>query len=141
MKNKFSIAMSLAVVLAMLLTSFALADNLNNDATTSSGLTTITAGGSTTITYQLVSNNAPSGDFSGCDATTSKPVNVTITKPAAVSGPSSFSFTGCGNPNKVQITFSSNTAGSYNITHSISGGVSGSLFNNNADFTLTVNSV
>jgi hypothetical protein len=132
--------MSLAVVLAMLLTSFALADNVNNDAT-SAGLSTITAGGSTTITYQLVSNNAPNGDVNGCDATLSNPVMVTITKPAAVSGPSSFQFTGCGNSNKVQISFSSNTSGSYSIGHAISGGVSGSLFNNNADFTLTVNPV
>ena len=140
MKNKFSMAMSLAVILAMLVTSLALADNLNNDAT-SSGLNTITAGGSTTITYQLVGNNAPSGDPSGCDATSAKPVTVTITKPAAVSGPSSLQFTGCGNPNRVQITFSSNTPGTYSITHAISGGVSGSVFNNNADFSLIVNAV
>ena len=140
MKNKFSIAMSLAVIVAMLVTSLALADNLNNDAV-SAGLNTITAGSSTTITYQLVGNNAPSGDVSGCDATSANPVTVTITKPAAVSGPSSFQFTGCGNPNKVQITFSSNTPGTYSITHAISGGVSGSLFNNNADFSLTVSAV
>src|ERR1051325_4422704 len=34
MKNKFSIAMSLAVILAMLLTSLALADQINPDADT-----------------------------------------------------------------------------------------------------------
>jgi hypothetical protein len=138
MKNKFKFAMTLAVILAMLLTSLALADVMNNDAT-SAGLNTITAGDSTTITYQLVGNSAPSGDPSGCDATTTNPVTVAITKPAAVSGPASLNFTGCGNPNKVQITFSSSTPGSYSISHAISGGVSGSQFNNNADFTLTVN--
>lgn len=140
MKNKFFNAISLAVILSLLITSLALADVFNNDAV-SSGLNTITAGSSTTITYQLVANSAPSGDPSGCDATSTNPVTVTITKPAAVSGPSSFSFTGCGNPNKVQVTFSSNTAGTYNISHAVSGGVSGSKFNNNADFVLTVNAV
>jgi hypothetical protein len=138
MKQKFSMAISLAVILSMLLTSLVLADNLVDNAT-SAGLNTITAGDSTTITYQLIANNAPSGDPAGCDATLANQVTVVITKPAAVSGPSSFSFTGCGNPNKVLITFSSSTAGSYNISHTISGGVSGSQFNNNADFTLTVN--
>jgi hypothetical protein len=115
MKQKFSMAISLAVILSMLLTSLVLADNLVDNAT-SAGLNTITAGDSTTITYQLIANNAPSGDPAGCDATLANQVTVVITKPAAVSGPSSFSFTGCGNPNKVLITFSSSTAGSYNIS-------------------------
>ncbi|MGE5462149.1 MAG: HYR domain-containing protein [Syntrophothermus sp.] len=140
MKQKFSTALSLAVILAMLLTSLVLADNLVDNAT-SAGLDTITAGGSTTITYQLVANGTPGTDPAGCDATSSKPVTVTINKPGAVSGPTSFSFTGCGQPNKVSVTFTSNTPGSYSITHTISGGVSGSQFNNNADFTLTVNAV
>ena len=117
----------------------ALADNLTSDAATTAGITTITTGGSTTITYQLVANNAPSGDPAGCDATSGSPVTVTINAPGAVTAPASLSFTGCGNANKKTATFSSNTAGSYNITHNLSGGVSGSMFRNNADFTLTVN--
>jgi hypothetical protein len=114
-------------------------DNLTSDAATTAGITTITAGDSTTITYRLVSNSAPSGDANGCDATPANPVNVTISKPAAVSGTSSIQFTGCGNGNTKTATFSSSTSGTYSITHSISGGVSGSLFNNQANFTLTVN--
>lgn len=129
-----------AVLFAVLFTAIASGDNLNSDAATTAGITTITAGDSTTITYSLVANNAPSGDVAGCDATVGSPVTVTISKPAAVSGTSSLSFTGCGNANRKMATFSSSTAGSYSITHAISGGVTGSLFNNNANFTLTVNS-
>ena len=118
------------------------ADNVQNDAATTAGITTITAGGSTTITYRLIGNNAPSGDAAGCNATPSAPVTVTINRPAGVTGsPASLSFIGCGNPSALQATFSSNAAGSYSITHATSGGVTGSLFNNQADFTLTVNAV
>ena len=137
----WSVLLALTTVLTLVLGTLpAGADNLNNDATTA-GITTITAGDSTTITYQLVGNNSPSGDPSGCDATPGSPVKVTINAPAAVSAPASLSFTGCGPTNRKTATFSSSTAGSYSITHSISGGVSGSQFNNNADFTLTVNPV
>jgi hypothetical protein len=93
------------------------ADNLQSDATTTAGITTITAGGSTTITYRLIANSAPGGDADGCDATAASPVTVTINAPAAVSAPASLSFAGCGNANKKTATFSSSTAGSYNVTH------------------------
>jgi hypothetical protein len=129
-----------AIAVAMLaVVGASYADNLQNDTTTTAGITTITAGDSTTITYRLVANSSPSGDVGGCDATTSKPVTVTITKPAAVTGPSSLTFTGCGTANSESAAFSAASAGTYSITHSLSGGVSGSLFNNQADFTLTVN--
>jgi hypothetical protein len=132
----------LGVVLAtVLFAAVAHGDNLQNDAATTAGITTITAGDSTTITYTLVGNNAPNGDVGGCDADATHPVTVTITKPAAVSAPASISFTGCGNANKKTASFSSSTAGSYSITHSISGGVTGSLFTNQANFTLTVNAL
>lgn len=128
-----------AVICAVMFAALASGDNLTSDAATTAGITTITEGGSTTITYQLVANSAPSGDPSGCDATPTNPVTVSITKPAAVTGPSSLEFAGCGNANRKTAIFSSSTAGSYSITHAISGGISGSKFNNNADFTLTVN--
>jgi HYR domain len=118
----------------------AFADNLTSDAATTAGITTVTAGDSTTITYQLIANNSPSGDPSGCDASTTSPVTVTVNVPPGASAtPSSFQFTGCGSTNKQTVSFTSSTAGTYNITHSISGGISGSEFRDNADFTLTVN--
>jgi hypothetical protein len=127
-----------AVLFAVLFAAIASGDNLQNDAATTAGITTILAGDSTTITYRLIGNSAPSGDVAGCDASVANPVTVTITKPAAVTGPSTLSFTACGSPGQKPATFSSSTAGSYNITHSISGGVTGSLFQNMANFTLTV---
>jgi hypothetical protein len=135
------VLLALTMVLGLVLATVpASADNLQNDAATTAGITTITTGDSTTITYKLIGNAAPGGDPTGCDATGSKPVTVAINRPAGVSGtPVSLSFTGCGDANTKTATFSSLTAGSYNITHSISGGVSGSLFNNQANFTLTVN--
>jgi HYR domain len=138
----WSVLLALTTVFTLVLGTLpAGADNLQNDAATTAGITTITAGGSTTITYKLIGNAAPGGDPIGCDATSSKPVTVTISKPAAVSAPPSLSFTGCGDANTKTATFSSSTAGSYSITHTISGGVSGSQFNNQANFTLTVNPV
>jgi HYR domain len=122
----------------------ALADNLDNDAGTTSGVTTITAGASTTITYTLKANSGQ-GDPNGCNATVANPVTVTINRPSGVTGPSSLSFTGCGTgsggnaSNDRTASFSAASPGSYSITHSISGGVSGSEFDNKADFTLTVN--
>ena len=131
-------ATAIGVVLGM--AGGAFADNLQSDAGTTTGVTTITAGDSTTITYRLVGNNAPQGDASGCNASASNPVTVTITRPSGVTGsPASLSFTGCGNANTKTATFSAASAGSYLITHSLGGGVSGSRFNNDADFTLTVN--
>lgn len=77
--------------------------------------------------------------MSGCNADATHPVTISITKSANVSGPSSLSFTACGNPGAKTATFSSSTEGSYPITHAISGGVSGSVFNNQTNFILTVN--
>ncbi len=127
-----------AILATVLFATVAYADNVQNDAGTTTGVTTITEGGSTVITYRIVANSA-TGDVAGCNADATHPVTVSITKSASVSGPSSLSFTACGNPGAKTATFSSSTAGSYPITHAISGGVSGSLFNNQANFTLTVN--
>jgi hypothetical protein len=138
-RSAFMVAAGASVLLAI--AGGAFADNLQNDAATTAGITTISAGGSTTITYRLIGNSAPNGDPNGCDATPATPVTVTITAPAGVTAPASVTFTACGNPGAQPATFTSNTAGSYPITHAISGGVAGSLFNNQANFTLTVNAV
>jgi predicted metallo-beta-lactamase superfamily hydrolase len=135
-----------AVGIVFAIAGGAFADNLQSDAATSSGVSTISAGGSTTVTYTLIGNSAPNspspGDPTGCDATVASPVTVTINRPSGVTGsPASVSFTACGPANTKTATFSSNTAGSYSITHSISGGIANSLFANQANFTLTVNAV
>jgi hypothetical protein len=136
-RGRFSLLLG-AILATVLFAAVAYADNVQNDAGTTTGVTTITEGGSTVITYRIVANNA-NGDVSGCNADATHPVTISITKSANVSGPSSLSFTACGNPGAKTATFSSSTAGSYPITHAISGGVSGSVFNNQANFILTVN--
>ena len=136
-RTSLSVLVGLLVALVAVV-AVAYADILKNDAGTTTGVTTITAGDSTTITYTLVAN-ASGGDVNGCNATALKPVTVTITKPGSVSGASSLQFTGCGNDNQRTATFSATAAGEYPITHSFSGGVAGSVFTNQANFTLTVN--
>src|SRR5687768_1670380 len=72
----------------------ALADNVQNDVG-GSGITTITAGGSTVVNYRITAN---SGDGqAGCNAADSSPATVTISKPAAVTAStSSLTFNSCG---------------------------------------------
>lgn len=145
MKLKFANALSLALIMAMLLTSVGLADNLKDNAT-SAGLNVITAGGSTTIKYWIQSQGA-------CEAADLSPSTVTIIVPAGVSvdtdlstsgNQNTLTFTACntsseGNPNNTQnAVFSSLTSGSYSITHSVSD-PSGAANPNPANFILTVN--
>jgi hypothetical protein len=136
MKNKFSIAMSLAVMMAMLVTSLALADTFTNDVV-AGGNDTITAGGSTVITYKI---NSTGGDGEpGCNVTDGTPATVTITVPAGVSASTTtLTFTQCGNPGQKSVTYSSSTAGNYSITTGIADAGLGTYINN-ADFTLHVN--
>jgi PKD repeat protein len=137
MKNKFSTALSFALIMAMLLTSLALADNLKNDVVVG-GNDTITAGGSTTINYWI----QPTGG--SCDAADGSSATVTINVPSGVTvSPSSLIFSTCntsseGNPNNTQsVTFSSSTPGDYSITASVSDS-SGSYNTSPANFMLHV---
>lgn len=113
MKNKFSIAMSLAVILAMLLTSLALADGITADADAlvlstphPNGVTT-TQNSGTTVSYDfsaVISNTGGSGNdvFPGS-------VGVTITKAGAwlsggTSGPWTFTDYNVPQAGTIQIT-------------------------------------
>src|SRR5215217_7919990 len=151
MKNKFSIAMSLAVVLAMLLTSFALAENVKTDVV-ASGNGTITAGGSTTINYWIQDTGSD-----GCQASDGSPVTLTISAPGSVTvdtdaatlgNQNTLTFAACntsneGSPNNTKaVVFSSSTAGSYSIgISSVIDIADGAAEYNTspASFTLTVN--
>jgi Thrombospondin type 3 repeat/PKD domain len=137
-RGKATIVSSIVVLALITAGSFALADNLQNDVT-AGGNDTITVGGSTTITYRLIGNSAPSGDISGCNATIADPATVTISAPAAVTkSVSSFQFTACNNPGAQSVTYGSSTPGDYFVNVTISGGRPGSLYNDQADFTLHV---
>jgi hypothetical protein len=135
MKNKFFNALSLALIAAMLVTSLALADNVQNDVV-AGGNDTITAGDSTTVNYRIAAN---SGDGqSGCNAADSSPATVTINAPAGVTAtPSSLSFTSCGTDKSV--SFTSSTPGDYEITVSVSDSGAGTYNTTPAKFTLYVN--
>jgi hypothetical protein len=135
MKNKFSIAMTVGVILAILLSSLALADNIQNDVI-AGGNDTITVGGSATVNYRITANN---GDGqTGCNAGDATPATVTINSPANVTAsPGSLSFTSCGTDKPV--TFTASVAGSYEITVSVSDGGTGTYNTNPAKFTLHVN--
>jgi hypothetical protein len=147
MKNKFSIAMTLAVIMAMLVNSLALADPISNNIDTTVDPTlevrTITAGGSTNVGfYDVASNTDPAADANGCNSTGVTPSTVTLNVPAGVTAtPASFNLIGCGTANAVSVSFTSSTPGSYLIgIASVTGGKPGSLWNTSpAPFTLTVN--
>jgi hypothetical protein len=147
MKHKLFVSLSLALIAAMLVTSLAAADPIINniDTTVDSTLEsrTITPGGSTMVGFFIVaSNNDPSPDASGCNATGSNPAIVTLDVPSEVTAtPSSFQIVGCDNV--VNTTFSSDTVGSYEISiASVTGGKSGSQWNMEpASFTLNVASL
>jgi hypothetical protein len=135
MKNKFQFAMTLAVILAMVFTSLALADNVQNDVT-AGGNDTITSGGSTTVNYRIGANN---GDGeTGCNAKSASPAVVTIIAPAGVTAmPGSLTFTSCGTDQPV--VFTSSTVGDHAITVSVSDSGAGTYNTNPAKFTLHVN--
>ena len=147
MKNKFSIAMSLAVILAMLLTSVVLADQVVNniDITIDSTpeVRTITVGGSTTVGFFIQpSNTIPSGDASGCNATGSTPAIVNLNIPANVTASAtSLTFSGCGVVQNVTFSSSAANISGYTISvSSVTGGKSGSGWDTStADFKLVVN--
>ena len=90
----------------------ALADNVKNDVLVG-GNDTITAGGSTTVNYQIQATGG------SCDAADGSAANVSIQAPSGVTAtPTSLSFTSCG-VNK-PVTFSSSSVGSHEITVSVS---------------------
>jgi hypothetical protein len=117
-------------------TGSAYADTLTNNVV-AGGNDTIHAGGSTTITYSVSPTDA-SDPVNGCNATGSNPATMTISAPAKVTAsPSTQTLTGCSNP--ATVTFSSNTAGNYSITVSITGGKPNSTYSTSgATFTLQV---
>lgn len=134
MKGKFSSALSLALIVSMLFTSIAFADNVQNDVTVG-GNDTFTLGGSTTVNYRINANNGD-GEI-GCNATVASPAVVTINIPSGVTAtPDSLTFTGCGINQSV--VFTSSATGNFDITVSVSDSGTGTYNTNPAKFTLHV---
>jgi len=134
MKQKLFASLSLALIMAMLVTSLALADNVTNDITVG-GNDTFTLGGSTTVSYKIV---ATGGDGqSGCNASDGSAATVTINTPVGVTAtPGSLTFTTCGDFKPV--VFTAAAEGNYSITVSVSDSGTGTYHTTPATFTLHV---
>ena len=127
-KRNLALGLSLAVIFSLIVTTLALADPIVNniDTTIDPALETrtIATGGSTVVGFFIVgSNTDPSPDAPGCNATGATPASVTLNVPADVTASlNPFSVVGCYDPlastgTVVNITFSSNTPGTYSIRH------------------------
>jgi HYR domain len=137
LRGKFTL---LFIMLGMMFAfpAIALADNVLDDVVIG-GNDTITAGGSTTINYHIVSNGSD-----GCNVDSSNAGTITINTPAGVSSnKSSLSFTQCGSAASQSVTYTSNvvSATGHLITVSASGGkAANNGWNvNPAEFRLIVN--
>ena len=147
MKQKFVNALSLALIVAMLFTSVALADPIVNSIDTTVDpvreIKNLTAGGSVSVGFfDVASNVDPTAtDANGCNSTGSNQSTVTLSVPAGVTAtPVSFNLAGCGLAEAVYVSFTSNTPGDYEIDiASVTGGKAGSQWNTApAGFTLHV---
>jgi hypothetical protein len=128
---------AIAAIISLLSAGIASADNVINDVVVG-GNDTITAGSSTTINYKV--NTASAGDSqAGCNASDGTPVTITLSVPGAVSASTtSFTVSSC-TPASSPVTFSSNVAGNYPITVASTSDSGGGGYNNQANWTLTVN--
>ncbi|MDX6607016.1 MAG: large repetitive protein, partial [Solirubrobacterales bacterium] len=127
-RSRIAIVIAVSAIAVMVLAAIALADNVVNNVT-AGGNDTFTAGGSTTVNYQIHATG------STCDAADGSSATLTFHAPAGVTAtPTSRTYTTCGTDQSV--VFSSNTPGNYSITVTIAD-TAGS-YNDQADFTLHV---
>ncbi len=140
-------ALSFALIFVLLaIPTAAFADQITNtiDSSVDPALetVTITAGGSTTVSFYIIpSNTVPAGDASGCNATGANPAKVTLSVPTGVmANQTLLTFSGCGISTAQSVQFSSSLEGDYSITvASVSGGKTGSQWDTApAAFTLDV---
>jgi hypothetical protein len=135
---------SYEMIMAMLFTALVLADNIQDDVA-ASGIVTITAGDDTTVNYWIVATGKQDNDVNGCNVDSTHTATLTINVPLGADvtvDPASLTFADCAQGNdkhKQAVTFTSDTAGDYDITVSMSGGIAGSQWNTNSvAFTLHV---
>jgi hypothetical protein len=141
-RRRWRTVVATTAALSIVMGSIALADVVENNAADSGGNSTIEVGGSTDIRYWIdaqPNDGGPPG-AGNCNASSTNTITVAISTPAdVVASPSSLSFTQCGNQSvRFQtVSFSSSVAGTYAISHAVSGGQGTTT--NSADWTLTVN--
>ena len=119
----------------------AYADNVQNDVAASTGIVTVTAGGSGSLVGYRINSNNGDGE-SGCNASVASPATVTPTgMPLGVTtSPSSQQFTSCANTYQY-ITFSAGSSvapGDYPIGAAVSDSGVGTYNTSPANFTLRV---
>ena len=142
--TRASVALVLALAVIVANAQLASADVVTNDLTVA-GSATITAGGKTTVGYQVLESPGNSDGQRGCNAADGSALSVTVAVPTGASaasasftpGTTKLTFTSCSVYQYVE--FSSNTPGSYSITHTLSDSNSSGGYTNSANFTLTVN--
>ena len=135
-KRKVWFGLTLAVLFAMLVSTMAFADTVQNDVTAALGNDTFALGGSTTVNYRIMAN---SGDGqTGCNAADTTPATVTINVPDGVTAtPEKLTFTSCSTYKPVVFT-STVTVDSLDVTVSVSDAGTGEYNTNPAKFTLHV---
>jgi hypothetical protein len=104
MKQKFANALSLALIVAMLFTSIALADNVQGDDVDAGGDTTKTPGQLGTATFQLAANGPD-----GCNVDESNSATATVVSNQSwltIDSPESVTFTQCGSAGAELIGYS-----------------------------------
>src|ERR671918_198862 len=123
-------AMAAIAIGAMLIFSVAgmkaFADVIENTIAADVTKNTIVEGGSTTATYWVRVQSGTNDPLqNGCNAADTTPLTFSVNFPSGVTAtvggtektsPFDLKFTKCGEENGQQVTFSSNTAGSYPIT-------------------------
>jgi hypothetical protein len=133
----------LVLMAVLAFTAVAFADNVQNDIDVGPESKTITAGGSTTVSYRIVANSGDSQ--TGCNAADASPATVTIGVPSGVTvdtdtatpaNENTLVFNSCSTLKPAQ--FTSSTVGSYDITVSVTDAGTGTYNTNPAKWTLIV---
>ena len=142
MKNKFSMALTIALVLALIAATFALADQIANNIdavdATFEVLSLNTGGAASTVNLYVVTENGDGKNGCNFTGSTTLQVNVNNSNAAIASvSPASITFGSCGDVKPLTVT--PLTAGSTNITLSlVSNTTSGSFDLGTASFTVNV---
>jgi len=118
----------------------AFADVVLNDVVVDDKTVSITAGEETVVRYQITvgDNTTPTGDRPGCNVNGANPGTLTVNTPDGVTAtPSSLTVTACDT--WYSVTFTSETTDTYQITVDVTGGRTGSSYDESgAAFTLAV---
>lgn len=145
MLKTLSKATALATAAVLVWAGTALADNVIAQVETVGGVKTrtISQGASTDVEYRLTATNDDTTPSAECNASPTNQVTVTISA-APSSGltiaPNPITFSGCGPANDKTVTFTGNSAGTYEMSATASGGSPSVFHTQPADWTLIVQS-